>query len=60
MSINGKVINYSETTKPFYILYKIKNYSKDILINCIERAYFGKNEQKGKPIFTTNIETKGI
>ena len=60
MSINGKVINYSKTTKPFYILYKIKNYSKDILINCIERAYFSKNEQKGKPIFTTNIETKGI
>ena len=60
MSINGKDINYSKTTKPFYILYKIKNYSKDILINCIERAYFGKNEQNGKPIFTTNIETKGI
>ena len=60
ISINGKVINYSKKTKPFCILYKIKNYSKDILINCIERAYFGKNEQNGKPIFTTNIETKGI
>ena len=32
ISINGKVINFSETTKPFYILYKNKNHLKDILI----------------------------